>query len=144
VFDNDHILVTPDLYFWVAVLGTNYWLIEKLETVAWPAWVNIAAHTGLVVFIALILSFELVWIFDTKMDLPGQGYYAVFAVMPLIAMRIAQIEILPAIKRLGPALQLSLIGTLSGLLLLWNLVINLTNSGDPAPPVMEPGHQPDQ
>jgi uncharacterized membrane protein len=133
LFDNDHILVTPDLYFWVAVLGTNYWLIEKLETVAWPAWVNIAAHTGLVVFIALILSFELVWIFDTKMDLPGQGYYAIFAVMPLIAMRIAQIEILPAIKRLGPALQLSLIATLSGLLLLWNLVINLTNSGDPAP-----------
>jgi uncharacterized membrane protein len=133
LFDNDHILVTPDLYFWVAVLGTNYWLIEKLETVTWPTSVNIAAHTGLVVFTALILSFELVWIFETKMDLPGQGYYAVFAVMPLIAMRVSQIEILPAIKRLGPALQLSLIGTLSGLLLLWNLIINLTNSGDPAP-----------
>jgi uncharacterized membrane protein len=133
LFDNDHILVTPDLYFWIAVLGTNYWLIEKLETVAWPAWVNIAAHTGLVVFTALILSFELVWIFETKMDLPGQGYYAVFAVMPLIAMRIAQFEILPAIKRLGSALQLSLIGTLSALLLLWNLIINLTNSGDPTP-----------
>ena len=53
--------------------------------------------------------------------------------MPVIAMRITQSEILPAIKRLGPALQLSLIGTLSGLLLLWNLIINLTNSSDPAP-----------
>ena len=73
------------------------------------------------------------WIFETKLDLPGQGYYAVFAVIPLIALRVAQIEVLPAIKRIGPALQLSLIGTLSVLLLLWNLVINLTNSGDPAP-----------
>ena len=44
LFDNDHILVIPDLFFWVAVLGTNYWIIEKLETVAWPSWVNIAAH----------------------------------------------------------------------------------------------------
>ncbi len=133
LFDNGHILVTPDIYFWVAVLGTNYWLIEKLESVAWPPWINIAAHTGIVVFTALILSFELVWLFENKMDVPGQGYYALFAVMPLIAMRIAQIEILPAIKRLGPTLQLSLIGTLTGLLLLWNLIINLTNSGDPAP-----------
>jgi len=101
--------------------------------VTWPSWVNIAAHTGLVVFTALILSFELVWIFETKLDLPGQGYYAVFAVIPLIALRVAQIEVLPAIKRIGPTLQLSLIGTLSVLLLLWNLIINLTNSGDPAP-----------
>jgi uncharacterized membrane protein len=133
LFDNDHILVTPDLYFWVAVLGTNYWMIERLESVSWPAWVNIAAHTGLIVISALILSFELVWLFETRMDLPGQGYYAVFAVMPLIAMWVAQIELFPAIKRLGAALQLSLIGTLSGLLLFWNLIINLTNSGDPAP-----------
>ncbi|MDH3634147.1 MAG: DUF2339 domain-containing protein [Gammaproteobacteria bacterium] len=133
LFDNGRILTTPDLYFWIAVLATNYWIIEKLETVAWPSWVNIAAHTGLIVFTSLILSVELVWLFENRLDVPGQGYYAVFAVVPLIAMRVAQTEIFPAIKRLGVTLQLSMIGTLSGLLLLWNLIINLTNSGDPAP-----------
>ena len=133
LIDNGHMLVTPDLYFWIAVLATNYWLIEKLETVAWPSWINIAAHSGLVVFISLILSFELLWLFENRFGISTQGYYAVFAVVPLIALRIAQTEIFPAIKRLGSSLQLSLVATLSGLLLLWNLVINLTNSGDPAP-----------
>ncbi|MCP4332926.1 MAG: DUF2339 domain-containing protein [Gammaproteobacteria bacterium] len=133
LFDNGHLLLTPDLYFWVAALATNYWLIEKLENVNWPSWVNISAHTGFVVFVTLILSFELVWLFENKMDIAGEGYYAVFAVMPLIAIRIAQAAGFPAVKRLGPDLQISLIGTLSGLLLLWNLILNLTNSGDPAP-----------
>jgi len=133
LFDNNHILVRPDIYFWVAVLATTYWLIEKLEGVTWPPWVNIAAHTTFVVFTALILSFELVWLFENKLEIPGQGYYAVFAVMPLIALRIAQIDVFPAIRRLGPTLQLSLIGSLSVLLLLWNLSVNITNSGDPAP-----------
>ncbi len=133
LFDNGHLLVTPDLYFWAAVLATHYWIIEKLETVTWPAWINIASHTSLVVFSALVLSFELVWLFENKMGIPGEGYYALFAVMPLIAMRIAQLQGFPAIKRLGADLQLSLIGVLSGLLLLWYLIINLTNSGDPAP-----------
>ena len=133
LFDNGHLLITPDLYFWIAVLAANYWMIEKLETVDWPSWVNIAAHTGLVVFASLILSVELVWLFENRLEVSGQGYYAVFAVVPLIAMRVAQTEIFPAIKRLGKILQLSMIGTLSGLLLLWNVIINLTNSGDPAP-----------
>jgi uncharacterized membrane protein len=86
-----------------------------------------------VVFVALLLSFELVWIFENRMDIPGEGYYALFAVIPLIAMRCAQVNLLPALKRLGSPLQLSLLGTLSVLLLLWNLALNLTNSGDPAP-----------
>ena len=134
LFDNNgHVLVTPDLYFWIAVLATNYWLIGKLETVAWPSWVNIAGHTGLVVFTALILSIEVVWLLENRFGLSHEGYYAVFAVVPLIALRIAQTDIFPAIRRLGSNLQLSLIATLSALLLLWNLVINLTNSGDPAP-----------
>ncbi len=133
VDNNGHILVTPDLYFWIAALATNYWIIEKLETVAWPSWVNIAGHTGLVVFTALILSFELVWLFENRFGISHEGYYAIFAVVPLFALRLVQTEIFPAIKRLGSSLQLSLIATLSGLLLLWNLIINLTNSGDPAP-----------
>ena len=134
LFENDgNILVTPDLFFWVAALATNYWVIEKLETTSWSARINIALHTAFVVFIALILSFELVWIFETRLDVPGEGYYAVFAVMPLIAIRIAQLNALPALKRLGPALQLSLLTTLSILLILWNLAINFSNSGDPSP-----------
>ena len=133
LFDHNHILVSPDLYFWVAVLALNYWLIEKLETVAWPGWVNIAAHTGFVFFATLILSIELLWIFDHKLEVAGEAYYAMFAVIPLIALRASQAALFPAIRRLGEALQFSIIATLSVFLVFWSIIINLTNSGDPAP-----------
>ncbi|MCP4300654.1 MAG: DUF2339 domain-containing protein [Gammaproteobacteria bacterium] len=138
LFDNNHILVTPDLYFWLTALATNYWLISKLESITWPAWVNTSAHTGLVMLAVLILSFELVWVFEHRLDVPGEGYYALFALIPLITMRIAQLEVFPAIKRLGQALQLSIVTALSALLIMWNLILNLTNSGDPAPLVYLP------
>jgi uncharacterized membrane protein len=138
LFDNNHLLVTPDLYFWFAALATNYCLISKLESVGWPARVNTVAHTGLVMLVVLILSFELVWVFEHRLDIAGEGYYALFALIPLIAMRVAQLEGFPAIERLGPPLQLSIIVTLSALLVMWNLILNLTNSGDPAPLVYLP------
>jgi hypothetical protein len=133
LFDHSHILVSPDLYFWAAVLAVNYWLIEKLETVAWPGWVNIASHTGFVFFVALILSSELVWIFEHELEAAGEGYYAIFAVLPLLALRVAQAAQFPAIRRQGYRLQFSLIATLSVFLAFWSVIINLTNSGDPAP-----------
>ena len=133
LFDHNHILVSPDLYFWVAVLALNYWLIEKLETVAWPGWISIASHTGFVFFVALILSIELVWIFQHKLEVAGKAYYAIFAVVPLFAMRAAQAALFPAIQRLGERLQFSIIATLSVFLVFWSVIINLTNNGDPAP-----------
>jgi uncharacterized membrane protein len=133
LFNNGHVLVTPDLYFWAAALIANYWMISRLETVDWPEWINIAAHTGFVVFVALLLSLELVWIFDTEIDADGEGYYAIFALMPLIALRLAQAARFPAIARLGGKLQLSIIGALSVFLFFWSLMINFTNSGDPSP-----------
>lgn len=133
LFEHNHILVSPDLYFWIATLTLNYWLIEKLETVAWQRRINIVLHTGFVFFVVLILSMELVWVFENKMEVPGNGYYAVFAVVPLIALRIAQAALFPAIRRLGIRLQFSLIATLTVFLALWSVIINLTNSGDPSP-----------
>jgi uncharacterized membrane protein len=133
LFDHSHILVSPDLYFWVAVLALNYWLIEKLETVAWPGWINIASHTGLVFFVAMILSMELVWIFEHELEVAGKGYYAVFAVVPLLALRSALAALFPAIRRLGERLQFSIIATLAVFLAFWSVIINLTNNGDPAP-----------
>jgi len=133
LFDNGHVLVTPDLYFWVAALLATYWIITRLEAVAWPNWVDIAAHTAFVVFVALLLSMELVWILENKIDAVGKGYYAILAVIPLIALRIAQAGRFPAIPRLGSDLQLSIIGALSVFLFFWSLIINMTNSGDTAP-----------
>jgi uncharacterized membrane protein len=133
LLDNNHVLVTPDLYFWVVVLAGCYWMISRLESVTWPSWVITASHTGLVVLATLILSFELVWIIDHRLDIPGEGYDALFALLPLLAIRIAQRGELPAIKRLGAGLQLAIVGTLCTLLLVWSLILNLTNSGDPAP-----------
>jgi uncharacterized membrane protein len=133
LFDNGHVLVTPDLFFWVAALFANYWIITRLEAVAWPNWIDIAAHTAFVVFVAILLSIELVWILENKIDAAGKGYYAILAVIPLTALRIAQAGRFPAIARLGSDLQFSIIGALSVFLFFWSLIINLTNSGDPTP-----------
>ncbi len=133
LFDNNHILVLPDLYFWGIALATNYWIISKLESVAWPVRVHAAAHTGLVTLVVLILSSELVWIFEHQLQIRSEGYYALFALVPLVMIRITQSGVLPAIRRLGSVLQLSILATLSTLLVMWNLILNLTNSGDPAP-----------
>ncbi len=133
LFENEHVLVTPDLYFWVAALTACYWIITRLEAVAWPDWVDIAAHTAFVLFISLLLSTELLWIFEKQIDVSGEGFHALLAVMPLLAMRLAQAGRFPAITRLGVDLQLSMIAALSVYLVFWSLIINLTNSGDPTP-----------
>jgi len=128
-----HVLATPDLYFWLPALIASYWIITRLETVAWPNAVNIAAHTAFVVFAALLWSSELVWMLNRIFSPIGEGYSAILALMPLIALRIAQAGNFPAIARLGGDLQLSMIGALSAFLFCWSLIINLSNSGDPAP-----------
>jgi len=131
--ENSHVLVSPDVYFWVAALAANYWMISRLESVAWPAWVNLASHTLLVFFVALLLSAELVWLLDNRFALHDDGYSALIAAAPLLAMRIAQLRGFPAIARLGDGLQLSLLGTLSAFLCLCSLLLNLTNSGSAEP-----------
>ena len=130
---NDHVLVAPDIYFWAAALAANYWMIARLETVDWPAWVNLTAHTLFVVFVAVLLSAELVWLFDALLRVEGEAYRALLALGPLLAMRAAQLAYFPAIKRLGERLQLSQIAALSVFLGLCSLLLNLANSGAATP-----------
>jgi len=133
LIESDHVFTVPEIYFWLTALAANYWMISRLESVAWPAWVNIGLHTAYVVFLSLLLSVELVWIFENRFDAAGKGYHALLAVMPLLALQLARVRRLPAILRLGDDLQLSIIGMLSAILFFWCLNVNLTNSGDPAP-----------
>lgn len=133
LLDAGHVFTSPEIYLWLPALAINYWMISRLEAVAWPAPVNIVLHTNFVVFISLLLSLELFWVFENRFDAAGEGFHALLAVMPLLALRLAQSHRLPAIKRLGSDLQLSIIGVLALLLFLWCLSANLTNSGDPAP-----------
>ncbi len=131
--DHGHVLFSPDFYFWVSAIVLNYWIIEKLESVAWPKWVNVAQHTGFVVFLALLLSHELLWRIDRHVSSLGEGFIALLALGLLIAISLAQQGRLPAIKRLGSELQLGIIGTASVLLLLWSLLVNIANSGGASP-----------
>jgi uncharacterized membrane protein len=133
--ESGHVLRSPDIYFWAAALAANYWMITRLESVAWPAWVNLAAHTLVVLFVSILLSAELVWLFDNRFAIEGDGYRALLAAVPLLAMRAAQLRWFPAIARLGDGLQLSLLGVLAAFLGLCGLLLNLTNSGnaDPLP-----------
>ena len=131
--DAGHILFSPNLYIWIAALGTCYWIISKLETVSWPDWVTTASHTGWVLLVTLIFAIELLWVIEHHLGIRAEGYTALFALLPLLVIRITQLEEMPAIRRLGSGLQLAILATLSTLLLVWGLIVNLTNSGDPAP-----------
>ncbi len=130
--DNGHLLVKPDLYLWVVALASGYWVISKLENLSWPGWVNIAAHSGWVLLVTLILSLELLWVVEYRLDIRVGNFSALFMLLPLLVIRIAQLEEMPAIKRLGASLQIAIIATLSTLLLMWSLILNLVNSGNTA------------
>jgi len=133
IVDQGHVLFSPDLYFWVAAIVLNYWVIEKLESVAWPNWVNLAQHTGYVIFVALLASHEFFWRVDRHVSGGADGYAALLILGLLIAMALAQGDRLPAVKRFGSKLQLGIIGSASVLILLWSLLVNLGNSGDASP-----------
>ena len=133
LIDNGHLMVKPDLFIWIVALAGGYWIISKLENVSWLSWVTMASHTGWVLLVTLIMSLELLWIAEHRLNIRAEGYVALFALLPLLVIRIAQLGEMPAIKRLGSNLQVSIIATLSTLLLIWSLILNLTNSGDPAP-----------
>ncbi len=128
-----HLFVMPDLVAWIAALVLAYWMIGQLESVAWPRWVPITQHTAFVVYVAILLSGELMWLLDDTVTALGQGYIAVLMLGPLAAIRATQLAKLPAIARFGEPLQQALVGSLATLFVLWSLLVNINNSGDPAP-----------
>ena len=133
LMQQDHVLVLPDLWFWIPALAINYWIIEKLEQLDWPDSVRLGLHIAFVFFVAMLLSFELYWLIDTRLAAYGDGYRAIIALVPMLAVHAAQKQWFPAIKRLGRELQLGIIATLTLALILWSLVTNFTNGGNPAP-----------
>ncbi|MEM7562607.1 MAG: DUF2339 domain-containing protein [Pseudomonadota bacterium] len=128
-----HVLISPDLFFWLPAIAASYWMIEKMETVAWPAWVNLLQHTVFVVFAALLVSVELLWFSERHLSAQGEGFIALLVAGPLFAIYASQKGLLPAVQRLGEPLQLSIIGSLSIFIIFWSLLVNLSNSGDPSP-----------
>ena len=133
ILQHDHVLVLPDAWFWIPALALNYWIIEKLEPIDWPNPVRLGLHIAFVLLVALLLSVELYWLIDTYLVAYGDGYRAAIAVMPMLAIHAAQRQWFPAIKRLGRELQLGMIAVLTTLLILWSLITNFSNSGNPAP-----------
>ena len=130
---NDHLLVSPDFYFWPAAFYGNYLIIRLLEPVEWPDWVNLSQHTGFIFLLACLLSLELHWFVDETFAASGAGFIGLVTVFPLLFIYAAQKAVIPAISRLGSPLQFSIIASLLGLLALWSLLSNLVNDGNPAP-----------
>ncbi len=133
IFENHHVFILPDLFFWIAVFVACYRIIVLLETVDWPNSVNLVAHTLYLVFLACLLSFELTWYLQDTLSAIGDAYFAVVTIMPLIFIHAAQTERVPAIRRFGEVLQFSIIASLSVILALWSLGVNFTNSGNVSP-----------
>ncbi len=129
----DHVLAAPDLYFWLAALTASYQVIKSLESVDWSRWIIISQHSAYVLFLACLLSLELVWVAEKTIPNIGQGFIGLAAVFPLLIIDAAQKMKIPACVRLGSPLQLSIIAALLLMLVIWSLASNLTNTGDPSP-----------
>jgi uncharacterized membrane protein len=140
--DYQHILVLPDALIWLLAGVINYRLIVRLEAKAWPEWTKILLHSGFLVFVACVLSIDLVWYFEHEQPGVGQGFIALLAVFPLIFMYAARKDKFPAIIRFGMPLQLGIITPLALIMALWSIWVNFTNTASPAPlpylPVINP------
>lgn len=131
--DNEHLWVYPDVLAWLVALVVNYWIVEKLESIEWPANTFIGLHVVLLVFVCLVLAQELTWAFYEWLPATGEGFIAVATIIPLLFMYGSRTAGFPAIVRFGLPLQMSLSASLAVLMLLWSLVVNMTNTADPSP-----------
>ena len=131
--DHQHVLVLPDAIFWLLAWVVNYRVILRLENKAWPEWIKILLHSGITVFVACVLSLDLVWYFEHEQPGAGQGFIALLTVFPLLFMYAARKDRFPAILRYGMPLQLGIIGPLAVIMALWSITVNFTNTGNPAP-----------
>ncbi len=142
IHDYQHVLVLPDALIWIFVLAINYRLIVRLEAKAWPDWIKILLHSGITVFVACVLSLDLLWYFEHEQPGVGQGFVALLAVFPLIFMYAARKDKFPAIIRFGMPLQLGIITPLALIMALWSVSVNFTNTASPSPlpylPVINP------
>lgn len=141
-WDDGHILMWPDAVFWAMALALCYWVIVKLEALLWPKSVVIALHAGCVALAASMLSIELHWYITHHMKQLGDSYLALALFFPLLAMYGAIKLYWPAIQRLGPVLQCTLIAALTGVFVLWSTLAHVSNSASAAPlpyfPVINP------
>jgi uncharacterized membrane protein len=133
IHQNQHLLMLPDNLVWVLALGLNYWAIVQLENSEWRKEVFILLHTGFVVLVTCILSLDLAWHFEIYMPNSGEGFIALLTIFPLLFVYLARTAAFPPIERFGNSLQLTIIASLGLLLSIWCVIVNFTNSGDPAP-----------
>ena len=140
--DYQHVLVRPDAFIWILAGLTNYRLIVRLEDKAWPLSIKVLLHSGIVVFIACVLSLDLAWYFDHQLAGAGEGFIALLTIFPLLFMYAARKQKFPAILRFGLPLQLGIITPLAFILALWSVAVNFTNTADPTPlpylPIINP------
>lgn len=133
LLDYGHVLILPDTLCWIMALTLNYRVIVLLETAVWPAALKYGLHIAFVLFLACLFSLDLYWYFDNWMPAIGEGFVAVLTLIPLVFIYAARTARFPAIARFGAALQFGIIGTLSLLIALWSIAVNIANTGNPAP-----------
>jgi uncharacterized membrane protein len=133
IHQNQHLLILPDNLFWVLALGLNYWAIQQLENIDWRKELFVLMHTGFVVFVSCVLALDLNWQFEHFIPATGDGFIALLTVFPLLSIYLARTARFPAIDRYGVPLQLAIIAALGLLLSLWSILVNFTNTADPAP-----------
>ncbi len=133
LLDNNHLFVFPDWMIWPLALLANYWIITRLEQIEWPQKVFLVLHTGWILLLCSILSYELGWYFHDRFPQAGEAYIALVTLPVLLFMYWSRLGRFPVIQRFGLSMQLSFGFSLATLMLLWSLLVNITNTADPAP-----------
>jgi len=130
---NDHFLVFPDVYFWIAGLAVNYWILVKLEAIKWPLPGMLTLHIGWLVLVGCLFSYELTWFFYQWFPQTGPAYMALAALLPLFIMHWSRLARIPVITRFGTPMQIGISLTFAVLIALGSLLVNIFNTAGMAP-----------
>ena len=133
LIDNDHVLIWPDISGWLAVIVLSYYILLKLETIAWKPSIFITLYSGLMLLVVGVLSIELYWKFDWLLPSSGAAYISMVTVFPLLAIWWIRKGEHAVFERWGVSLQQSMTASLLVVLILWSLISNLHNTGDSTP-----------
>ncbi|MFK7732730.1 MAG: DUF2339 domain-containing protein [Pseudomonadales bacterium] len=127
------ILAWPALLFWGVALWTNYWVIVQVETSPWKEGFKYALHTGFSLLVALIVGSDLHHLVEYALPTAGSAYTALIVLPVIVIAWLSLQRSLPAIKRLGDNLQLSMLMSACFVLGLWSLAVATGNSADASP-----------
>ena len=134
ITSNQHALVMPDVFYWLPVIASSYFMVQQLESRQYQSNIYIGLYFVLAMLITLLLSTEIDWRAEQAFKTLGIGWQGIaIALAPLFIMHLAQRWQWGALSRFGESLRLKIIAALCIAVIFWSLGVHLTNNGDAYP-----------